>query len=114
MSTPPAKLRGKLPDATMCGLLETPVVHDLLAKPTAAVYVIGVVINGKTEVNNLTGTNTPVVEFVHMEVVDDTGAPQVAAMLDRLHETRTGEMMLPFERGEVIPAPGSEPADEGD
>lgn len=114
MSTPPVKLRGKLPDAAMCGLMETPVVHDLLSAPTKAVYVIGVVINAKTETNNLNGANTPVVEFVHMEVVDDTGAPQMAAMLDRLHQTRTGEMMLPFERGEVIPAPGTEPVDEGD
>src|SRR6202035_1072828 len=105
---------GALPDDRFNGLFDPPKVMDFLAQPTSAVYVIAVVTNFKTETNNETGTVTPIVKIRHIEVVDDDSAPKVAQILHQLHETRTGEMMLPFERGEDIPQPGQDLPETGE
>jgi hypothetical protein len=111
--TPPVKLRAALPDDRVNGLFSPEIVTALLSEPNKAVYVIGVLTNVRTETDNLTGVNQPGVRFHHIEVVDDTHAGSVAQMLADLLQERTGEMMLPFERGEELPAPGQETGDEG-
>lgn len=111
--TAPVKLSGALPDDRLNGLFAPDKVTDFLAQPASAVYVICVVTNAKTETNNETGAVVPVLKIRHVEVVDNHSAGKVAEILQHAHEGRTGEMMLPFERGEDIPAPGQAPPEEG-
>jgi hypothetical protein len=102
---PPVKLSSALPDDRKNGLWQSQVVNDLLAQPRAAVYAIVVLTSAKTETNNDTGEVTPVVKIRHIEIVGDGPASKVAQFLQEAHQARTGEMMLPFERGEEIPVP---------
>lgn len=102
---PPVKLSSALPDDRKNGLWQSQIVNDLLAQPRAAVYAIVVLTNSKTETNNDTGEVTPVARIRHIEIVDDAHASQIAQILQGAHQERTGEMMLPFERGEDVPAP---------
>jgi hypothetical protein len=102
---PPVKLSSALPEDRMNGLWQGVVINNLLAQPRSAVYAIVVLTNGKTETNNDTGAVTPVVRIRHIEIVGDDAASKVSQFLQEAHQARTGEMMLPFERGEDVPAP---------
>jgi hypothetical protein len=114
MANPVKVLGGSLPDDRHNGLFDPKVINDLLGAPRSAVLVVAIVANFRTETNNETGSVIPVLKFHHIEVAGDGPLrSQAAHILHQLHEQRTGEMMLPFEPGEDIPAPSEEQTGDG-
>jgi hypothetical protein len=109
----PVRLSGQLPDGQKNGLFAQDKVLDFLSQPTTAIYVIGVLTNCQTVTNNETGENVPVLKFRHVEVVDSAQAAAVSQILHKLHETRTGELALPFEYGEEVARPDRDFDDGG-
>jgi len=100
----PVKLSGTLPDDVRCGLYADKTVQEFLAQPRQAVLVVGLVTNVETRTNNVSGTVTPLLKFVHVEVVapghDHYGL--ASEILMQAHAARTGAMMLPFEPGQDV------------